>query len=217
VKGAVSIHDRCKAVYERRSGWRTGAPRGARVGVTPLADESYDEGEHSKTVFAHFGRAYYMANVFETGLAFAILQLEFLTGIKDRVEREGLSNFDRAGFQAAFDIFLDRQHSQTMGNLLKRVEGLTTLPERLGQLVADAKAKRDFLAHHYFRDRAEQFASRRGRDRMIEELDGAMAIFDAADKALEAFLEPLRNSLGMAGARFEASVEEYLKSLRDED
>jgi hypothetical protein len=182
-----------------------------------LADETYDEGEHSKTVFAHFGRAYYMANVFETGLAMAILQLEFLSGVRDRIEREGLSNFDRASFQADFDAFLDRQHALTLGNLLRRVEGLTTLPERLQELVADAKAKRDFLAHHYFRERAEQFASRRGRDRMIEELDGAMASFDAADKALEALLEPLRGSLGMAGERFEASVEEYLKSLRDEE
>jgi hypothetical protein len=61
--------------------------RGAsvRVGVFPpllsggarttLTDTTSDEGEHIKTVFAHFGRAYDMANVFETGLAIAICSL----------------------------------------------------------------------------------------------------------------------------------------------
>jgi hypothetical protein len=178
-----------------------------------LADEPYDENEHTKSVFAHFGRAYYMANVFETGLALAILQLEFLTGVKDRVEREGLGSFDRVRFPADFDAFLDHQHARTLGGLLKRVKKLTALPAPLQELVADAKAKRDFLAHHYFRERAEQFANRRGRDRMIEELDDAMAVFDTADRTLEEFLEPLRRSLGLAGERFEARVEEYLKAL----
>jgi hypothetical protein len=182
-----------------------------------LADETYDEGEHTKTVFAHFGRAYYMANVFETGLAIAIVQLEFLTGVAERIRREGRETFDRGRYEADFDAFTDGQHAKTLGNLLKRVSGLASLPAHLQTLVAEVKAKRDFLAHHYFRERAEQFASRRGRDRMIEELVAAMAVFDAADTALEAFLELHCSSLGLTKERFEARVAEYLKSLRDED
>jgi hypothetical protein len=52
---------------------------------------------------------------------------------------------------------------------------------------------------------------------MIEELDAAMAVFDAADIALEAFLEPHRSNLGFKKERFEARVAEYIKSLHDED
>jgi hypothetical protein len=186
-------------------------------GEITLTDAIYDEGEHTKTVFAHFGRAYYMANVFETGLALAIVQLEFLTGVTDRIRREGHKTFDRRRYEADFDAFMERQHAQTLGNLLKRVSGCVVLPADLRTLITEAKAKRDFLAHHYFRERAELFARRRGRDQMIEELDAAMAAFAAADTALETFLEPHRSSLGLTKERFEARVVEYLKSLRDED
>jgi hypothetical protein len=134
------------------------------------------------------------------------MQLEFLTGVTDRIKREGRKTFDRRRYEADFDAFMDGQHAQTLGNLLKRVSRLAALPAPLQTLVVEAKAKRDFLAHHYFREQAEQFASRRGRDRMIEELDAAMAVFDAADKTLEQFLEPHRSSLGLTKERFEARV-----------
>ena len=182
-----------------------------------MTDAIYDEGEHTKTVFAHFGRAYYTANVFETGLANAILQLEFLTVVSDRIRREGRKTFDQRRYEADFDDFMERQHAQTLGTLLKRVRGLVALPAHLQTLVDEALAKRNCLAHHYFRERAEKFASRRGRDRMIEELDAAMAVFDAANTALEAFLEPHRSSFDLTKERLDARVVEYLKSLRDED
>jgi hypothetical protein len=81
-----------------------------------LADETYDEGEHTKTVFAHFGRAHYMANVFETGLAIAIVQFEFLTSVAERIRREGRETFDQRRYEADFDAFMERQHAQTVGN-----------------------------------------------------------------------------------------------------
>lgn len=85
-----------------------------------MNDSTYDKGEHTKTVFAYFGRAYYMANVFETGLALAITQIDFLTGVMDRLKREGRSNFDRASYERDFDAFINRQHGKTRGSLLKQ-------------------------------------------------------------------------------------------------
>ena len=80
-----------------------------------MTDATYDGDEHVKTVFAHFGRAYFMANVFETGLAIAIMQLEFLTGVAERIRREGRENFDQARYEADFDAFMDGQHAKTLG------------------------------------------------------------------------------------------------------
>jgi hypothetical protein len=48
-----------------------------------MSSELYDEGEHYKEVYAHFGLAYYMAGVFESGLANAILQLDYLTKVAE--------------------------------------------------------------------------------------------------------------------------------------
>ena len=54
-----------------------------------MIEEPYDKGDHIKSVFAYFGRAYYMANVFETGLAIALMQLDFLTDVMARLRRKG--------------------------------------------------------------------------------------------------------------------------------
>lgn len=177
---------------------------------------SWKDGEHEKTVYAHFGLAYYMASVFETGLALAIVQLEFLTSVRDRIERDGYQSFDAARYRADFDAFLEQQQTKTLGTLLKRVDVLTTLDPPLKALVSKAKAKRDFLAHHYFRERAEQFVTREGRSRMIAELEEATKIFDSADRNLDAFLQPHRDSLGLTKERVEARLAAYLKSVANE-
>jgi hypothetical protein len=129
-----------------------------------LADTDHSTSEHEKTVFARFSLAYYIASVFETGLALAIVQLEFLTSVKGLFARDGRHSFDSVRYRADFDAFLEQQQTKTQGALLKRVEGVTTLDPPLKALVSEAKAKRNFLGHHYFRERAEQFIARPGRD-----------------------------------------------------
>jgi hypothetical protein len=77
----------------------------------------------------------------------------FLKGVSDRIRREGRKTFDQRRYEADFDAIMERQHAQTPGNLLKRVSGLAALPAHLQTLVVEAKAKRDVLAHHYFRSK----------------------------------------------------------------
>ena len=77
--------------------------------------DDYDEGEHIKEVFAYFGSAYYMANVFETGLALAVLVLDFLTEVTETAKRQGMKGFDRARYEAEFDAFMKRQHAKSSG------------------------------------------------------------------------------------------------------
>ncbi len=182
-----------------------------------MIEEPYDKGDHIKSVFAYFGRAYYMANVFETGLAIALMQLDFLTDVMARLRREGRANFDRARYEADFDAFMEQQHAQTLGGLLKRFEALAAVDPSVKKIISEAKAKRDFLAHHYFRERSDEFVNRAGRDQMIAELDEAAEIFSSADKALDAILEPVRNKLGIYAKDVEAKLAEYLRSNAMED
>jgi hypothetical protein len=182
-----------------------------------MTSDNYDEGEHHKEVYAHFGLAYYMANVFETGLALAVLQLDFLTEVMESLKRQGRKGFDSVKYEADFDTFMNRQHAQTLGNLIKRVQGLADMDASLKDLIAEAKERRDFVAHHFFRERSEGFASRRGRDKMIVELQSARDLFSAADRAVTKFMEPRLNRLGMSNEIIEAHTAKYLHSLASDD
>ena len=154
-----------------------------------------------------------MANVFETGLALAVVQLDFLTEVMETIKRQGRKDFDRVRYEADFDAFIDRQHAQTLGNLIKRAQGLVDMDVSLKDLIAEAKKRRDFVADHFFRERSEEFASRRGRDKMIVELESAHALFEAVDHALGTFTEPYRNQLGMSDEIINAHTAKYLQSL----
>jgi hypothetical protein len=59
---------------------------------------------------------------------------------------------------------------------------VTTVPNDLEGLLTEALKKRNFLTHHFFRERAELFMSRHGREKMIQELERAQKIFDAEPK-----------------------------------
>ncbi len=163
-----------------------------------MIEERYDEGLHCKEVYAHFGLAFYMASVFEAGLANAILQLDYLAGVAKDYRAKGRADFDRPSYEAQFDIFMANQHAQSLGNLIKRVQALAEMELDLKAQIVQAKESRDFLAHHFFRVRASEFLKREGRDAMIVELIAARTIFERVDDALTVFMEPHLRSLGIS-------------------
>jgi hypothetical protein len=75
------------------------------------------------------------------------------------------------------------------------------------------KVRRDFLAHHFFRERSVEFATRAGRDSMIEELERDHDLFQQADREVDALIQPYRAALGMSEEVLEFH---YQKFLRDE-
>ncbi|QQM28868.1 hypothetical protein JET14_10920 [Martelella lutilitoris] len=170
---------------------------------------AYDEGEHVKEVFAYFGREYYEAGVLETGLAIALMQINFLCRVHDQYSADRGKSFDRTQYEAEFDRFMQNQHAQTLGNLIKRVSALPELSDILKERLRDAKKRRDFLGHHYFRERAVEFSNRAGRDKMIAELHNDGDIFEAIDRDLYAELAPIREKLGMAGEKFKKYLAQF--------
>ncbi|MBD8553513.1 hypothetical protein IFT84_03135 [Rhizobium sp. CFBP 8762] len=170
---------------------------------------AYDEGEHIKEVFAYFGRAYYEAGVLETGLAIALMQSTFLSRVRDQYLTDRGKSFDRTQYEAEFDRFMESQHSQTFGNLLKRVSALPELSDALKERLREAKKRRDFLGHHYFRERAVDFSNRIGRDKMIEELHNDGDMFELIDSDLCGELAPVREKLGMDGEKFQKYLAKF--------
>jgi hypothetical protein len=180
---------------------------------TPM---TYDEGEHVKEVFAYFGRAYYEAGVLETGLAIALMQIDFLSRVRDQYLTDRGKSFDRTRYESEFDRFMESQHAQTLGNLIKRVSTLPELSEDLKEKLRDAKKRRDFLGHHYFRERAVEFSNRTGRDKMIAELHNDGDFFEAIDRALYDELAPIREKLGMSGEKFQEYLAQFYAAHRVE-
>lgn len=176
-------------------------------------EASYDKGEHIKEVFAYFGRAYYQAGVLETGLAIALLQIDFLARVRDQYDADRGRSFEREKYEAQFDRFMEDQHAQTLGNLIKRVSALPNLSDDLKERFRHAKRRRDFLGHHFFRERAVEFSNRAGRDVMIAELNENAEMFESIDNDLHAELAPVRAKLGMDGEKYETFLAQLYAKL----
>lgn len=174
------------------------APRKFRVkGRRSIINADYDEGEHVKETFAYFGRAYYLAGVLDAALVSALLYLDFLPSVKAAYCEERGQNFDRPAYEAAFDKFLSDQHAQTLGNLRKRLFGSSLLDDALKVEIDEAKKKRDFIAHHYFRERALEFATRAGRDQMIAELNEIGSHLGRVAQMVDVVIEKAQINLGI--------------------
>ena len=106
---------------------------------------------------------------------------------------------------------MEEQHAQSTGNLHKRLFALTSIDESLKDKIGLAKRKRDFLAHHFFRERAVEFASRSGRNKMIAELWADTEYFQALDREVDAEVAKARTALGIR----EELLAEYVKRTID--
>jgi hypothetical protein len=59
-------------------------------------------------------------------------------------------------------------------------------------ILLEAKEKRNFLAHDYFRERAYDFMTNEGCLGMIAELKSILQLLEDADQQLEKIVDPLR-------------------------
>ena len=167
-----------------------------------------DDGEHQKTVYAHFGLAIYMSQVLEHGLANALLVLDIVPRASAVATPES--------WPEKVDSFYDAQFKRTLGSLIHRMRELTLVPAELEQVLKQALETRNWLSHHYFRERAMDFLSEAGRDRMTAELEEARDLFDAADKALDAVVRPIRQRYGYSEEILAKLEEEMFKEARGE-
>ncbi len=162
--------------------------------------------EHVKTVYAHYGLAFYLAQSLEHGLANAFVYVD-LFARKARTVRTSEE------WTAEFDSLMGRNFEQTLGRLIRDLREATAVPPELQAKLSQALTRRNWLSHHFFRERAEEFVSARGRDSMIRELEEAQVLFQAAEDLLDQTIKPMREKHGFTDERLEKLYTDYVSKI----
>jgi hypothetical protein len=159
-----------------------------------------------RDVYAHFGLAIYLAQCLEHELVNALVYVSLLPdAVKVRPKR--------GEWIATFDSFMDRNFQLTLGQLIARLRSASTLPGDLEEGLGRALTLRNYLAHAFFRERAEDFVTSRGRRAMTSELREAQAVFLESSEQLELVMKSIRSKSGISDEVIEKHVAEYLKSV----
>jgi len=96
---------------------------------------------------------------------------------------------------AELDALEERVEAQTLGRLLADTRKRVRFEKGAEELLVTALERRNFLAHHFFKKRAEDFMSRAGRDQMIAELDEICERFRRADVVASVICKALQKVL----------------------
>ena len=151
-----------------------------------------------KEVYAHFGLTFSAFGTLEHGLA-NILAVR-LTSAEARPSRQ------------KFDHHLGSCFQRTLGNLITELERFYAGHEFITKLRA-AKAKRDYLAHHFFREKAVDLFSKEGMQSLLLELNGIRQEIERLVSVTDGLVDEQLALLGWNAADFRQSVELQTQSL----
>lgn len=148
------------------------------------------DSDEIKEVYARFGLAVYAAQVLEHGIVNALVILDLVPA-----RRRLADSFDE--WASEVDAFTDRHFQSTMGRMMKMLRSATKVDETFERLLSEALRKRNWLVHDFFRERATEFITSRGRMQMLAEVDECRDLFASADVRLENIVAPLREKAGV--------------------
>ena len=132
---------------------------------------------------------------------------------EDEHHKEVYAYFGRAVYHAFFD-----QHAAlTMGNLIRALRRVASIPDDLEAQLKIALEKRKFLVHHYFREKIMLFTTERGRDQMIEDFNQYTDVFISADRRLDSIIEPINVRYGLTPEKLDVLLNELIAEHRDKN
>ncbi len=108
--------------------------------------------------------------------------------------------------RAHIDAWFASHETRTFGALVAALRRLTTISDEVETLIKQALRGRNHLAHHFFREHAEDFVSVPGIHRMIEALRSRISLFQSAQRALESISAPIMSKLGVTQPVIDALV-----------
>jgi len=173
-------------------------------------DEGPDGEFQVREVFAYYGRAAYAASCVEHGLTIALMKAELMSQVAGRARREHKVP-TTAEWEAMFDDYMAKHDALPLGTLIQRFRKVVKTPPELQDLLDQALAQRNFLAHGFFRERAISFSHDAGREEMIAELDAAHDLLDRADRAVQAAVEDVLPRIGVNVERMRTQTEEIIR------
>lgn len=173
-----------------------------------VTDNLDEESAQIRDVYAHYGLAMYLAQCLEHGIVLALVYAKLLPQVRSEAKAAG--TFSVSEFERRFDIFMDDHFELTMGGLISRLRTSSKLAVTFDTDLSKAKELRNFLAHRYFRERAEEFISRIGRHSMLAELQEAQRLFERVDGELKTAANSLAQASGVALTNQEQRVAKYM-------
>jgi hypothetical protein len=156
-----------------------------------------NESEAVKEVYAYYGLAMYQAQCLE-------FQLCILLTIQNILLRKNVT-------RQQYDELLGGASQKTLGNLISNLRKVIVVPDNLEFNLKEALSKRNWLVHHYFRDRAVQFCKAEGRKLMIDELDKIIDRFENLDNQLTVWAYNLARKLNVTEEKVRKIAEDMLK------
>jgi hypothetical protein len=162
-----------------------------------------NEAEQNREVYAHAGLALQMAQILEHAIVNAMVMLDLVpksTGTVKTVDE----------WYERHDAYLELQFEKTLGRLVGAIRAVATLSDQVVADLQECIRKRNYLAHHFFRVRAEEFVNEPGRRQMIGELQQIQELAERTIDAFEAAMQPAWDCYGFTKERREQIAEEYI-------
>jgi transcriptional regulator with XRE-family HTH domain len=152
-----------------------------------------NEEEH-RGIFAHYGAAASWGQHLETTLMTILMANGRLRGTATTTQEID-----------ALETILGKK---TLGNLARTVRAEVQLPEQTEEMIRIALDKRNYLIHHFFSERAFDFNTATGRQKLLTELREIQAILCAANTLARTLLNGLAKVLGITPEMIEAELQE---------
>lgn len=153
-----------------------------------------------REMYARFGLAYYQSECLHRELCL-VLALTDLPP-RDLVTRPRV------------DERLSMAFSLTLGDVAAKLGNV--LPSGLADEIGTAVAARNFLAHHFWFERAHLMFSVDNVRQMISELDSYAQMFDRLDVRVSEWSEPIRQELGLTNELFQEHLGSILAGEPDD-
>jgi hypothetical protein len=173
------------------------------AGATDDGRDEEDDGEQYKEVYARYGLAMYQAQVLEHG----IVNVLVITRISEA----------RAAAARIVNDPWEQRFRDTMSEMARRLKANPVATPELIDHIGDAIKLRNFLAHGFFRERAEEWFSRSGRLGMIAELEQAAKTFSDANHELEVCSRSMMDEFGATPEALQAKFDEMLAQAKARD
>src|SRR3569833_331080 len=177
------------------------------------------DGDDMKDVYAHFGLTFSHGCNIEGILANLILTTDFVKRMYEESKKAGRPIYDRYTMAKKLEEYLAEQHAKTFGQLLSRKGGIKEflqLDPALEKRVDEAKRRRDYLAHNFWRERGQEAISVKRRDKVSEDLQADQAYFEELARDLEAGAMDEVRKIGLDAEKLRANIDASVKRVQGE-
>ena len=152
-----------------------------------------------KEVYARFGLAVYQAQCVERQIAI-LLATKYGPGVHKITRTQ-------------YDELLRSLFKKTFGSLANRLRKSAHIPGDFEQSLEKALEYRNWLAHHYFWERAGHFSTEKGRLFMIAELQEIVDFLGDLDRRSNAMVKKWSGEHGVSEEAFEVEIEKLMQEI----